>query len=271
MTHPSAPVTTFHNNSSPTDITDDQTTTTAESTDDSTYSEESQSDSSPILNMNEVIASSSSEDEDDQESQLSQEEDPMPPLNDRDEDYSSSDSWDCAVLYSSDFESLEDSDVESHEEPDQDDIEQTGAQFRHMTMSLDQDTIPRLDPFSTDTNQSARAVSIHSALASRTKCHRCQEDPSESILGSPRHILNWLCDTGATAHMTPRLDDLENIENVDSVNVEVADGFTVPVNAIGICRLILRRPKWITLHSHNVQSPIRPRTHPKIIFYPYIL
>ena len=39
--------------------------------------------------------------------------------------------------------------------------------------------------------------------------------------------------------MTPRLDDLRNIENVDSVNVEVADGFTVPVNAIGECRLHL--------------------------------
>ena len=39
--------------------------------------------------------------------------------------------------------------------------------------------------------------------------------------------------------MTPRLDDLRNIENVDSVNVEVADGFTAPVNAIGECELQL--------------------------------
>ena len=80
-----------------------------------------------------------------------------------------------------------------------------------------------LDPFPSpnDTHES-KAVSLHTALASKAKCHKRQEDPSDSILGSPTSILNWLCDTGATAHMTPRLDDLKNIELVDSVNVGIS-------------------------------------------------
>ena len=35
--------------------------------------------------------------------------------------------------------------------------------------------------------------------------------------------------------MTPKLDDLRNIELVDSVNVEVADGFIVPITHSGDC------------------------------------
>ena len=107
----------------------------------------------------------------------------------------------------------------------------SGAQFRHMIMTPN--STRHLDPFQNSNNtHEANTVSIHTALASKSKRHKCQEDPSERILGSPTSIVNWLCDTGATAHMTQRLDDLRNIENVDSVNVEVADGFTVPVNAI---------------------------------------
>ena len=54
--------------------------------------------------------------------------------------------------------------------------------------------------------------------------------------------------------MTPRLDDLRNIENVDSVNVEVADGFTVPVNAIGECELQLEDQNGLpfTVITHKV-------------------
>ena len=91
-----------------------------------------------------------------------------------------------------------------------------------------------LDPFknSEDTHE-GKAVSLHTASSSKAKHHKLQEYHSESILGSPSCILNCLCDTGYTAHMTPRLVDLRNIENADSVNVEVADGFTVPINAIG--------------------------------------
>ena len=91
-----------------------------------------------------------------------------------------------------------------------------------------------MNPFQTpDSNHQANVVTLHTAMATKAKCHKCQEDPSESTLGSPSCILNWLCDTGDTAHVTPRLDDLRNdlrnIKLVDSVNVEVADGFIVPI------------------------------------------
>ena len=97
-----------------------------------------------------------------------------------------------------------------------------------------------MNPFQTpDSNHQANVVTIHTAMATKAKHHKCQEDPSESTLGSPSCIFNWLCDTGATAHMTPRLDGLRNIELVDSVNVQVADGYIVPITHSGDVILIL--------------------------------
>ena len=105
----------------------------------------------------------------------------------------------------------------------------TGAEFRHMVMRNTRNHNPMNHFQKPDRKHQANAVTIQTALATKSKCHKCQEDPSESTLGSPNCILNWLCDTGATAHMTPRIDDLRNIELVDYLNVQVADGFIVPI------------------------------------------
>ena len=58
----------------------------------------------------------------------------------------------------------------------------------------------------------AKPVTLLTANAATAR-HRKKRhaDPDESILGSASSILNWLCDTGATAHMTPRLDDLQDV------------------------------------------------------------
>ena len=52
-------------------------------------------------------------------------------------------------------------------------------------------------------------------------------------LGSPSDLSNWLIDTGATAHMTPCLNDLVNVEKGPDVSIEVADGTTVPCQGKG--------------------------------------
>ena len=81
---------------------------------------------------------------------------------------------------------------------------------------------------------------MHLANASTARIPRKRlTDPTESKIGVPSSLLNWLCDSGATAHMTPRLADLVNVEQISSVNVEVADGYIVPVTARGECILKL--------------------------------
>ena len=221
---------------------DDDTTSTAsdtKSSDDSSYSEQSVSDSTPILKISEILSQSPAS-EYDSESESTSSQDSMPPLVDRNRDEYSSTDNDSRSDDSSQYDSISDeSSVDTPQSNEHNyDPNNSGAQFRHMVMTTNSTRC--LDPFkkSNDTHE-AKSVSIHTALASKSKCHKHQEDHSESILGSPSCTLNWLCDTGATAHMTPRLDDLRNIENVDSVNVEVADGFNVPVNAIGECQLHL--------------------------------
>ena len=82
----------------------------------------------------------------------------------------------------------------------------------------------------------AKAVTHH---AKSTRTRKLTQDSTESTLGSARSILNWLCDTGATAHMTPRLADLVHVEEVPPISVEVADGHTVQVNQYGKCELQL--------------------------------
>ena len=77
------------------------------------------------------------------------------------------------------------------------------------------------------------ATILHTSNTSIAKCHKRIPDPDESKLGNPKSSLNWLCDSGAMVHMTPQFADLVNAVQVDEVNVEVADGYIVPVTATG--------------------------------------
>ena len=88
----------------------------------------------------------------------------------------------------------------------------------------------------------ANAVTLQ-ANASLANRNKHMADPDESTLGCPSSILNWLCDTGASAHMMPRYADLVKVEQVCSINVEVADGYIVPVTAYGECNLKLMDEK----------------------------
>ena len=205
------------------------------SSDDSSYDDDMQSDHTPIINLAEILSSSSSSsssvEDDDQSSQSTPTTESMQQLIDsiiRGDP--ATDNETNSVSESSSDGSSSDSD---DPEPPNYDPNNTGAEFRHMIMRNSRNPRP-LNPFQTpDTTHQANAVTVHTAMATRAKRHKRQEDPSESTLGSPSCILNWLCDTGASAHMTPRLDDLRNIELVDSVNVQVADGYVVPITHSG--------------------------------------
>ena len=68
----------------------------------------------------------------------------------------------------------------------------TGAEFRHMIMRNSRNPQP-LNPFQTpDSTHQANVVTVHTAMATRAKHHKRQEVPSESTLGRPSCILNWL-------------------------------------------------------------------------------
>ena len=89
------------------------------------------------------------------------------------------------------------------------------------------------------TTHHAQPATLHTANMAHSDDGNIIGDPDEAMIGSPGNINNWLCDTGATAHMTPRLEDLYDTEEVTSTNVAVADGYVVPISISGKCKLEL--------------------------------
>lgn len=49
-------------------------------------------------------------------------------------------------------------------------------------------------------------------------------DPTLEVLGDPTDLSNYLPDSGATQHITPRLADLFDVVGGQKLGVEVADG-----------------------------------------------
>ncbi len=71
--------------------------------------------------------------------------------------------------------------------------------------------------------QAFLATSIISASASAV----CRTDPSIQDTGDPCDLNNYLPDSGATQHMTPRLMDLINVVEGQHLGVEVTDGHII--------------------------------------------
>ncbi len=74
-------------------------------------------------------------------------------------------------------------------------------------------------------------------------------DPSLDEIGDPHNLTNWLMDSGATAHMTPRFADLEDVEEGLNLGVEVADGHVVHCNKRGKIRVIMTDDNGDPLHA----------------------
>ncbi len=68
-------------------------------------------------------------------------------------------------------------------------------------------------------------AAILSSMASASTIRRT--DPSIQEIGDPCDLNNYLPDSGATQHMTPRLMDLINMVEGQRLGVEVADGHII--------------------------------------------
>jgi hypothetical protein len=53
------------------------------------------------------------------------------------------------------------------------------------------------------------------------------KDPSLDEIGDPANLNNYLPDSGATQHMTPRREDLYDAVEGQNLGVEVADGYII--------------------------------------------
>jgi len=79
------------------------------------------------------------------------------------------------------------------------------------------------------------------------------KDPGLEELGDPRDLHNYLLDSGATQHMTPRLADLEDVVEGRKLGVEVVDGHIIKCPATGKIRISMidddRNPIEAKLHD----------------------
>ena len=66
---------------------------------------------------------------------------------------------------------------------------------------------------------------------------RSIRDPNLEELGNPANLNNYVPDSGASQHMTPRLDDLENITVGQNLGVALADGHLIHVTTTGNIRI----------------------------------
>ena len=58
-------------------------------------------------------------------------------------------------------------------------------------------------------------------------------DPDIDELGSPTDLNNFLPDSGALQHMTPRLADLFDLEEKLNIGVQIADGHIIKCTTVG--------------------------------------
>ena len=59
------------------------------------------------------------------------------------------------------------------------------------------------------------------------------KDPTLESIEDPSNLINYLPDSGASAHMTPRLEDLYDVEEDQRLAVEVADGHVIRCTKTG--------------------------------------
>jgi len=80
------------------------------------------------------------------------------------------------------------------------------------------------------------------------------QDPSLEQLGKPCLLTNWLMDSGATSHMTPRLADLEDVEEGLNLGIEVADGHIIHCTKSGKVRISMIDDNGIPLDAFLVDT-----------------
>jgi len=94
---------------------------------------------------------------------------------------------------------------------------------RYFISHVNQD--PDIQPYASAAVATSQIIS--QAMAVRSK------DPPLEVLGDPSDLSNYLPDSGATQHMTPRLADLFDVEGGQNLGVEVADGHIIKCTTTG--------------------------------------
>ena len=141
--------------------------------DDSSDDDDIQSESTPILNITEILSiTSSSDSNDDQSSQSTPTKESIQDLIDSiiQGDPATENESNTDGESSSDESS---SNTDGSQTPDYDPAN-TGAEFRHMVMRNTRNPNP-MNTFQTpDSNHQANVVTLHTAMATKPKCHKYQ-------------------------------------------------------------------------------------------------
>jgi hypothetical protein len=80
-----------------------------------------------------------------------------------------------------------------------------------------------------EVHRAATAISSNCTALAAKSIH----DPEIEEIGDPSSLLNYIPDSGASQHMTPRLDDLYDVEEGLKLGVIVADGHVIKVTKTG--------------------------------------
>jgi transposase InsO family protein len=87
----------------------------------------------------------------------------------------------------------------------------------------------------------ARAATAETACAAKGKLKIIKrKDPSINDIGDPCNLNNYLPDSGATQHMTPRLEDLIDVVEGQKLGVEVADGHVIKCSITGNIKISMQ-------------------------------
>jgi hypothetical protein len=107
-----------------------------------------------------------------------------------------------------------------------------------------------------DVERAALAFVVNNTinLSSQAFATKRLTDPDVDQIGDPKSLLNFVPDTGASKHMTPRLDDLFDVEEGLDLSVEVADGHIIKCTKVGKIKISMIDDDGIPMEAilHNV-------------------
>ncbi|MGH3054760.1 MAG: hypothetical protein ACRDL7_07265, partial [Gaiellaceae bacterium] len=85
---------------------------------------------------------------------------------------------------------------------------------------------------------------------------------------TPKDLPNWLFNSGATAHMTPHLEDLEKLKPCDVI-ITLADGSEVRCKHAGECAIQMEDDKGVKRKLRMGHVLYVPGLDCQLLFVPY--
>jgi hypothetical protein len=87
-------------------------------------------------------------------------------------------------------------------------------------------------------------------------------DPSIATIGDPSNLNNYLPDSGATQHMTPRLADLQDVVGGQKLGVKVADGHVIKCSSTGTICIAMQDDNGINFQAFVYPDQVRQTWSP---------